>query len=222
MPKIAIPVAASYQELVAAVNPSSAGGPETIPWWFYDTQTYTSGSTTELQYFAAQQSARDLGNLPTGGALPDPNFFAIAFINLDFMQNASGTPYTTTSAGATLPANTGALNDIGSLLLSGRGRFTLTLSDKLYGPWPLSVTGGTGAALGFLSDTNATTAAASQAVTHQFAYNALHGGAYIGNRIILPPKVGWFITADWPAALTLTGDYRTRFVLYGPYYRRVA
>ena len=172
-------------------------------------------------FFAATSASRDLGNLPTGGALPDPNFFALHYIYFDFMSNAAGTPYLTASAGATLPANTGALDDIGRLLLSGRGRLTITISDKQYGPWPLSVTGGTGAAMGFLSDTNATTAAAAQAVSHQFGYNSLHGGAYIGGKIIIPPKIGFQAQTDWPAALTLTANYQVRLTFYGVYYRRV-
>lgn len=221
MPKISMPVAQSYQQLVNAVNPLGAGAPESIPWWFYDTQLYTSGTTVQQVFFATNPASRDLGNLPTGGALPDPNFFGIHYINVDFMSNAAGTPYLTTSAGATLPANTGALNDVGSLLLSGRGRFVLTLSDKQYGPWPLSVTGGTGAALGQAMDTNATTTAATQAVSKQFGYNALTGGAFIGGKMILPPKVGFQITLDWPAALTLTGNYQIRVTMYGVYYRRV-
>src|SRR4029077_2221539 len=133
MPKIAIPVAQSYEALVAAVNPRNANAPESIPWWFYDTQLYTSATTTQSIFFAAPPATRDLGNIPTGGALPDPNFFAIHYIYADFMQNAAGTPSATVSAGATLPANTGALDDVGRLLLSGRARLTITISDKGYG-----------------------------------------------------------------------------------------
>jgi len=221
MPKIAIPVAQSYEALVAAVNPRTANAPESVPWWFYDTQLYTSGTTVSQVFFAATTAARDLGNLPTGGSFPDPNFFALHYIYTDFMLNSAGTPYLTVSAGAATPANTGALDDVGRLLLSGRGRLTLTISDKAYGPWPLSVTGGTGAALGFLSDSNASTAAASQGVSHQFGYNALHGGAYVGGKIIIPPKIGFQAQIDWPAALTLTGNYQVRVTFYGVYYRRI-
>jgi hypothetical protein len=192
-----------------------------VPWWFYDTQLYTSGTTVQQVFFSTTATSRDLGNLPTGGALPDPNFFAIHYLYCDFMQNAAGTPWMTVSAGAATPANTGALDDVGRLLISGRARLTLTISDKQYGPWPLSVTGGTGAALGFLSDTNATTAAGNQAVSHQFGYNALHGGAYIGGNIIIPPKIGFQGQIDYPAALTLTGNYQVRFTMYGVYYRRI-
>lgn len=218
MPKIAIPVL-DYDGLVASANPQSARVPESIPWWFYDTQTYTSGATTQLTFFAATQAARDLSNLVSGGQIPDPNFFAIHYINADFMQNAAGTPYTTTAGIGAAVTNANALNDVGMLLLSGRGRFTLTISDKQYGPWPLSVTGGTGAAQGFIAIAGLT--GAGNAQRSDFGYNALHGGAYIGGKIMIPPKVGFSVVVDWPAALTLTGDYRVRLTKYGVYYRRV-
>lgn len=217
-PKISIPVAQSYEQLVQAVNPRSANAPESVPWWFYDTQLYTSAATVQQTFFAATQAARDLSNLPTGGSLPDPNFMAIDYISVDFMQNAAGTPYTTTAAIGAAVTNPNALNDVGSLLLSGRARLTLTISDKQYGPWPLSVTGGTGAAQGFIAIAGLT--GAGNAQRSDFGYNAL-GGAYIGGKIIIPPKVGFSAVIDWPAALTLTGNYQVRLVLGGVYYRRI-
>lgn len=210
MPKINIPVL-NYEQLVAMANPRSAQIPEAVPWWFYDTQTYTDNSTTQLTFFAATTGNRDLSNLESGGQIPDPNFFAIHYFNADFMSNAAGTPYATTGAGGIA----GALDDVGRLLLSGRARFTLTISDKRYGPWPLSVTGGTGAAVG----NGWGTFTAEESI--QTGYNALHGGAYIGGKIMIPPKVGFSVVIDWPAAVDLTADYRVRLSMYGVYYRRI-
>ena len=220
MAKIAIPVAGSYDQLVAASNPGTVNGPETTPWWFYDTQLYTQGTTTTLTFFSSPGATLDLSNMPIGGTLPDPNFFGMHYINVDFMQNASGTPYlTASSAAATIPA-TGAIDDVGRLLLSGRGRITVIISDKRYGPWPLSVTGGTGAAQGFMAVLSGTTlGTASQMAS--YGYSALTGGAYLGGKIIIPPRVGFSCTLDWPAALTLTGNYEIRVTFYGVYYRRV-
>lgn len=218
MPRIAIPVL-GYDDLVQSANPRSAAVPESIPWWFYDTQTYTSTATTQLTFFAATTGNRDLSNLESGGQIPDPNFFAVHYINADFMQNAAGTPYTTTAGIGAAVTNASALNDVGELLLSGRARFTLTISDKRYGPWPLSVTGGTGAALGFSAI--AGLSGAGNAQRSDFGYNALTGGAFIGGKIMIPPKVGFSVVVDWPAALTLTGDYRVRLTMYGVYYRRI-
>lgn len=218
MPKISIPVAQSYDALVAAVNPVSGQAPESIPWWFYDTQTYTSGTTVQATFFAATVADRSLSNLPTGGSLPDPNFFAIHYVNCDFFSNTANT-YTITAGIGAAVANANALNDVGVLLLQSRARFTIVLSDKAYGPWPLSVTGGTGAAVGFLSIAGLT--GAGNAQRSDYGYNALHGGAYLGGKLIIPPKVGFSAVMDWPAAATLTGDYRIRLSLYGVYYRRI-
>jgi len=218
-PKIGIPVAGSYDALVQAANPGTVNGPETVPWWFYDTQLYTSATTTTATWFAASQTDLSLGNLPIGGTLPDPNFFGVHYMHIDFMQNAAGTPYLTTSAAAATIPNTGAIDDVGRLLLSGRGRIRALISDKQYGPWPMSVTGGTGAALGFIAVLSGTTlGTASQG--QSFGYSAI-GGAYIGGKIILPPRIGFQFIMDWPAALTLTGNYYIRLTLYGVYYRRV-
>lgn len=219
MPKIAIPVANSYQELVGAANPSTGAAPETLPWWFYDTQLYTSAATVQLTFFAAAPVTRDLGNMPIGGSLPNPNFFALHYVHFDFMQNAAGTPYTTTAGIGAAVANANALNDVGSLLLSGRSRFQLNLSDKAYGPWPMSVTGGTGAALGFIAIAGLT--GAGNAQRSDFGYNALGAGAFLGGKVIIPPQTGFNVVADWPASLTLTGNYQIRCTLYGVYYRRV-
>lgn len=219
MPKIAIPVAQSYEALVNAVNPKSANAPESIPWWFYDTQLYTSGTTVQQTFFAAAQAARDLSNWPQAGALTDPNFFAIHYVYADFMQNAAGTPYTTTAGIGAAVTNTNSLNDVGSLLLSGRARLTFVISDKNYGPWPLSVSAGTGAAIGGIAIAGLT--GAGNAQRSDYGYSALHGGAYIGGKIIIPPKTGFQAVIDWPAALTLSGNYQVRVTLYGVYYRRV-
>lgn len=212
MPKISIPVL-DYDGLVQSANPRSAQVPESVPWWFYDTQTYTDNATTQLTFFAATTGDRSLSNLESGGQIPDPNFFAIHYFNADFMNNGAGTPYETSTVAAS--QNVGAIDDIGRLLLSGRARFTLTISDKRYGPWPLSVTGGTGAAQGFGWGT--TTAEE----TVQYGHNALTGGAYIGGKIMIPPKVGFSVVIDWPAAVDLTADYRVRLTMYGVYYRRI-
>lgn len=203
-----------YNALARAANPPSGGVPECVADWLYDTQTYTDNTSTELTFFGAAQSDRSLSNMGSGGQLEDPQFFIVQCIYVDCMNNAAGTPYLTSTTAAA--QNVGAVDDVGKLILSGRGRLTLTVSDKRYGPWPLSAFRGTGAALGFGWGT--TTAEE----TVQYAHNALGDGGFIGGTIIIPPKVGFNIVLTWPAAVDLTADYRIRVTMQGPRYRRVS
>jgi len=202
--------AATYQQLVAAANPQTANQPETIPYWYYDTQTFTSAATISLSFFTVTNNDRSLSNWQQGGALADPNFFAIHHIMADIVSTTA-TQYVTSSA-----AVAGEINDHGLLLLTNRPRITLTLSDKDYGPWPFSLCHGTGGPTGILSSTVA-------AVSQQYANNGVFdGGLQIQGALLIPPKVSFAVRVDWPAAVTLSGDKRIRITMGGVLSRRVS
>lgn len=202
-----------YGALSRASQPRSALVPEAITHWLYDTATYTDNSTTELSFFTSTQTDKSLSNLEVAGTLPDPNFFAIQGAYVDFINNAAGTPYVSTAAGS----NVGNINDIGLLLLNGRARFILTISDKRYGPWPLSLLHGTGAVDGVMSGTFT----AEESL--QAGFPAPIGvPMYIGGSIVIPPKVGFSAQILYPSAVDLVNDFRVRLVLEGVLYRRVS
>lgn len=200
----------TWGQIKADLTPKS---PECIPFWLYDTQTYTDNSTTELTFFAATSTDRSITNLESGGTLPDPNTLYVYGIFLDYFNNASGTPYVSSTTAAT--ENVGNINDIGLLHMNGRSRLLLTISDKRYGPWPAAAFPGLGAVQGFGWGT--TTAEE----TLQYGFNALAPRGYIGGAIMIPPKVGFQVTMTWPAAVDLVADYRVRCTLYGALYRKV-
>lgn len=202
----------TFPELRVRANPTQPGQPEAVPWWFYDTQTYTDNSSTELTFFAATQNDRSLSNWQQAGALPDPNFFEIHGLMVD-IYSTTATQFVTTAAGGV----TGAIDDLGLLLLTGRPRITLSLSDKDYGPWPLSVCHGTGGPTGF----GWGTFTAEESL--QFANNGIFdGGAHIGGALLIPPKVSFTARMQWPAAVNISGDYRIRLTMAGTLYRRIS
>lgn len=206
---ISIPVSARpFQQLNVMANPVEAGQGEAIPHILYDTQLYTSGATTTLTYFSATQTDRTLSNLQAGGQLPDPQWFEIH--NLGFDVLADGT----TNAAAT---ELGIYDDIQKLMLVGRPIFTLQLSDKNYGPYPLSFLHTSGGAQGALTGTVAASA------VFQFANNSIpDGGWNWRGAVIIPPKVGFQIGVQFSAAQTLAaGNTQLRFWMAGVLQRRV-
>lgn len=200
----------SWEQIKQDLQPKS---PEAIPDWLYDTQTYTDNATTELTFFAASQADRSVSNLQSGGALPADTALYLYNIYVDYYNNAAGTPYVSSTTAAT--ENVGNINDIGLLAVNGRGRLTLTLANKEYGPWPLNAFGGLGAVQGFGWGT------VTAEETMQYGHNALHNRGWIGGAIVLPPQIGFSVRINWPAAVDLTGDYRVRVVLAGTRYRKV-
>jgi hypothetical protein len=201
--------AASYQQLIGAANPVAANQPETIPYWFYDTQLFTSATTIDQSFFTVTVNNRARSNWQQGGALPDPNFFAIHQIMADIIP--TGANYVTETAD-----QTGLLDDLGILMLNGLPRITVTISDKDYGPWPFSLCHATGGPTGVVSSTVAT-------VSQQVGNNGIFdGGLPLQGAIIIPPKVAFAIRVTWNAAVTLTDDYDIRLTMGGVLYRRVS
>lgn len=197
------------QQLYALAYPETANQPEAISHIIYDTQTYTSGSTTTLTFFNTQQSDPTLGNLEQAGALTDPQWFEIHNWGLDVLQDGSAI------VGVT---ETGIADDIQKLTLVGRPIFTFAMSNKQYGPYPLSFLHTSGGVQAFIAAGN--TAATGNI---QFANNSFPDGGWNwrGN-VIIPPKVGFKVTVQWSAAQTLAaGNPNLRMWMAGVLHRRV-
>jgi hypothetical protein len=197
------------QQLAQIVDPQvvAGGQSEATPWVLYDTQLYTSAATTTQTFFATQQNDRTLSNLLQAGALTDPQYFEIFNLGFDVLQDLS------TSAGA----ETGVLDDIQKLMLVGRPIFTLTISDKNYGPFPLSFLHTSGGAVGM----GWGTFTAEESI--EYGNNSLpDGGWNWRGSVVIPPKVGFSVTVQWAAAQTLAaGNPQVRFWMAGCLHRRV-
>lgn len=195
--------AATRGQLRSRSTPPSGASPEAIWHQFYDTQTYTDASTTRLTFFQVTNVDPTITNMKAGGQLPDPQWLSIYNVCLDFLN-----------AGPTVDATTvvGQLNDQVLLMMVGRTTWTLTISDKAYGPYTLTCLHGTGAPTGVIGDGVSIT---------QYGHNALNPGWNYNGTLIIPPKTNFSIEVNWAAAQDLTGDVKLRLSLFGILSRRV-
>lgn len=191
------------------VTAPSGASPEAIWHEFYDSQTYTSAATTRLTFFNNTNADATLSNMPSSGQLPDPQYFSMYDLTLDFLP---ATSYVSTAAGGIA----GKLDDFGRILMVGRPTWTLILSDKRYGPYSLTLLHGTGAIQGF----GWGTFTAEESL--QFAHNNLGAGWNYHGSLIIPPKNNFSIEVNWAAAQTLTeGNPVLRLGIHGILSRRV-
>jgi hypothetical protein len=196
------------QAVAARATPPSGQSQEAIWHCLYDTQTFTSASSTRLLFFTSPAAGGDrtLSNMDVGGQLSSPQSLQIHNICLDAW------PAVGVSTSAT---NAGNLNDLFLLLFIGRPMWTLTISSKAYGPYPLSTLHGTGGPSG-----NVGTAIATPG-SMQFARNEPSTGWNYLGRIIIPEQVSFQIEVVWAATQTLTANWLLRMSLMGVLNRRV-
>jgi hypothetical protein len=201
-------VARTRGALARDASPQNAQQPEALPWVLFDTQAWTTAVTTTQTYFTTVQNDKTLGNMEGPGQLPDPQYFEIHYIGLDFLL----TPNFLAAAAATGPAN-----DIAAFLFAQRGIWTFNVSNKRVGPFPLSFLHGSGGPTGYASTNSATTG------KFEVANNGVFDGGYcVGGAIIIPPKVSFDITLQLAAAATLqTTPLNVRVWMAGALYRRV-
>lgn len=208
-------VAKTYNQLAAQAVPQTADQPEVVPAVFYDTQTFTSASTTLLTFFQTGNSDVSLSNMPQGGTLPQPQYFEIHRLFLEIL----GRP-TVSGAAATIPA-AGLIDDINQLILTGRGYSIFSMSSKSFPAIPLSYLGAPGGvqdtAFGVLSGTTA--GSASQ--VKEYGHPANNGGFPVNGQWLIPPSQSFQAVLAWPAVLTLTGNVSIRLSMMGNLYRRV-
>jgi hypothetical protein len=208
-------VAKTFDQLKQQVTPSNAQEPEVVPTVFYDTQLYTSATTTLLSFFNGGNSDASLTNLPQGGTLPQPQFFEIHRIFCEFL----GRP-TVSGVAATVP-QAGLIDDINQLLLSGRGYTIFSLSSKAFPAMPLTFLGAPGGVDGATSSILSGTTAAAVSQKYEYGHNAANGGFPVNGQWTIPPAQSFSATIAWPAALTLTGNVYVRISMMGNLYRRV-
>lgn len=180
----------TYGKLARQSRPVLPGQPELVPWVFYDTQLYTSGTTTSLSFFQVTSTDRTISNMVNAGSLPTPQFFVWYYWGLDVLSRP-----TTVAGGAT-----GQIDDISQLVLTGRGIATFNYQDKDYGPFPLSFLHASGGPVGF----GWGTFTAEESI--QYANNGVFDGGFCWNgAITIEPNAGFRVTLTWPAAITLAG-----------------
>ena len=203
--------AQSTAGVIAGATPASGNTAETIWHQLYDTQLYTSAATVVQNYFLAAGVDPTISNMQQGGTLPNPLTLQIYDITLDIL---SLTPVSV-SATATV---VGVLNDFAFLIFGSlqRPTWTLTISQKAYGPYSLTVLHGTGGPTGW-----GYAYGTAAAIAFQYARNEPGPGWNYYGRVAILPQNPFSLTINWAAAATLTGNVNMRVSLFGVLNRRV-
>jgi hypothetical protein len=195
----------AIETILNALKPNSSQ-PEAIPWVMYDTQLYAQAGSQALSFFTTLPAPADktITNMPIAGALPNPWYFEIQKVYFDAL-----TGYTTNAATG------GAASDIDILLKTGRGIASFNLSDKTYGPFPLTFFGGSGGTQAMISSTVAT-------VSQQTANVRDNGGFPQNGSLIIPPQTQFSWVLNWVAASAISVATEVRMSMLGILYRRVS
>src|SRR5215470_6449279 len=112
------------QEWLSYVTQSPVGL-EIVPHHLYDTLSYTSATTVQLDFFQQTNVAKSISDIQQPGMLPNPQSFLIQTIGIYFR--------TIPNLAATAAA--GETNDM--VLLVNTGIMLITIGTKTYGPFPL-------------------------------------------------------------------------------------
>ena len=204
----------TIQELSAGITPLIPGQPERIPWTWYDTQTYTSGTTVTLDFFQTVNADKNLSNMVAAGQIPSPQFFDLYQCSVSYLIP------TTSSGIVAAPTATGAVTDVRNLS-NGQALFQVANKDYWQGSqFMLPCGGGVHGNLAI-----AGVYAAPNQVQQQFANN---GNPDLRNRysfwgdITLPHNQNFLWRLTWSAAITLlAGNSSIRVWMDGYLYRRV-
>ena len=195
----------NFGEVQQLASPASAAQPETIPWVYFDTQSFTT-NWTRVSFFAVPQNDPTLGNIEQGGTIPADTYFQIFSINFDFLIAASDT---------TVAPDAAIVDDLAQILFGARATLTLSIASKIYTQLPLTYCHSSG---GLVIDWQAVPAAA--AVLNYAQNYPADGGYWVDGAIILPPNQSFTMTVSGVAA-ALTATRLGRLSMAGVKYRPV-
>ena len=171
-------------------NSQYAGQLEAIGWKWWDTQTYVSGTTTQLTGFFNVRATVDLSNMEIAFQLAAPKAFLVRAIRF-YVKFRPGTITGATVGGVAI--QTGEFDDLVQLI--NTGVFSLTIGNKTYNQEPMWCLTAGGGAFGILS----TGSYAQNGWPDPRAVNTLSKPLFIG------PQINFSARIDWPATLTLAG-----------------
>src|SRR5882672_5113481 len=200
----------SYAEIDRASGPVNADEPEAIPFVLFDSLTYLAAGTTVSQKFFQQNQGDPTISNVNGGSLPEGESLRIARMGYDILAVPAAV------AGHSALAE-GPIYAISRILKTARGVFSLKLSQKDYGPIPLTFSHASGGETGFGWGTF--TAEASLAFGNNGTFD---GGFPTDNSLYIKSKTQFSVTTQFASGgTTITVDTLTRFWLAGTLYRRV-
>lgn len=197
-------------QLEALANPPAGAKLQAVRGHLWDSQLYTSGTTTKLTFFTTVQTDLTLGNaLGNNGAMPAKTYFRPDFINFDIHTRA-------TVSGANTAV--GAFDDIQQLVFTQRGTVTMKIGSTAYPNMRISYLHTSGGAIGTVS----ASLTAPQGL--QGANNGQQDGGYnfAGSGVLCPGQT-LSVIVNWAAAATLlSGNIYCSYCLDGTWYLPVA
>jgi hypothetical protein len=198
--------AKSRQQIQNAVTPASGKAQESIWHCLYDTQAFVSATTIRQTFFQTLNVDSTLSNMEAGGQLASPQSFEVHNICVDLLPVAG----VSTSA-----SNVGNADDMARILFAIRPVWTLTISQKSYGPYPLTALHGTGGVQAFFGTAIATPGSL------QYGRNDPSPGWNYYGRIIIPEQVGFKIDVVYAATAVVTASINVRVAMFGVLNRRI-
>lgn len=204
----------TIQELSAGITPLMPGQPERIPWTWFDTLAYTSGTTVTLDFFQTVNADKNLSNMVAAGQIPSPQFFDLYQCSIAYLIPV------TSSGIVAAPTATGAVTDVRNLS-NGAANFQVASKDYWQGPQlALPCGGGPDSQIAI-----AGTYAAPNQVQKEFANNGvpdLRNRYSFWGDITLPHNQNFVWRLTWTAPITLlAGNSNIKVWMDGYLYRRV-
>lgn len=202
-----------FPEEFQRYNTQYAGRKEWIGWRWWDTQTFTSGTTTELSRFFNVRATVDLSNMEVAFQLAAPKAFFWRATRLFFKRRPR-----TTSQAATANNQTGLIDDVQQLIQTGT--FELTIGNKIYAQDPLWMITAGGGPAGFMVDAGATAAN----LVSDYAQNGIADPRAVDTKskpLFIAPQINFSARIFWPATLTLTTNTDITVALDGDLVRPV-
>jgi len=194
------------------------GGEEMISWNWYDTQTYTSTTTTRLTYFNATNANKVLSNMEVAGQLAAPKYFVIYAVKLVPLILPAEERLTGVGAFAV-----NSFIDVYRLLFLSR--VILTIGSKQYLNHPSSnFTSGQGIYGALTSDAASGATTVYEAHRHSYANNGAPDPRCVYTLThprLIEPQINFDIQIEWNAAVTLSGNQNLRVELDGVLYRPI-
>lgn len=215
MPQVRLLHFKTREELAQSITPLFASQGEVIPWIWFDTNLYTSGTTTQMDNFQSVPTDRSRGNMQAAGQIPAPMYYDVyhlsTYIDID---------PTALAIAATLTPLTGAAVDVSNLIL---GSVSFSIAQKVYFEAKIFMCPAGGGNNAYFAAYGTLTAPQGQAIT--FGQNGFPDPRARNNfwgGITIPHNQNFLVRYNWSAALTLaSGNSDIVTYLDGYLYRRV-
>jgi hypothetical protein len=219
MPNVRLKAVPTNDQLNATTTPIAPGQPEGIAWTWFDQVTYTSGTTTQLDFFQTVQTDGTLGNMQAAGQLPNPMYFQIYHIGVYIRIPPQLVP--TADVTAAVNPLTGAINDVHALI---NGTLQLSIADKIYYQSKIGMNPAGYGVLASQSHSSSITAGTAGS-TVSYATNGipdLRNRNCFWGTLIIPPTQRFLVRMNWTAAITLVaGNQGIVTAMDGYLFRRV-